>query len=271
MQITSLPLVAVAAEEHGYSEFTWLNAIPGFNSLNHHVASLFGHSLWQGTEVTSVRHLFLAAIMTAVTVTLTFRAGRALQDPDRALVPPRRLNARNFAEVLLDTIMKAMTEAMGEKYARKALPLVATIAFYVFFSNIMGLIPGFAPPTENLNVTLAPALVVFVFTHYYGIQAHGLKGYAKHFLGPVLYIAPLYLVIELVGHLARVISLSFRLMGNMIGDHKVLSAFLGLTAFSYIFPVPMWFLGLIVSTVQTLVFSLLAIVYIQLAVAHEEH
>jgi F-type H+-transporting ATPase subunit a len=270
MRMTSMALQAVAAEAN-YEHFTWLNAIPGFNSLDHRVASLFGDSLWQGTEVSSVRHLFLAMIMTAITVTLTFRAGRALRDPERALVPPRRLNARNFAEILLDTIMKAMTDAMGEKYARQALPLVATIAFYVFFSNVLGLIPGFSPPTENLNVTLAPALVVFVSTHYFGIKQHGVKGYAKHFLGPVWYIAPLYLAIELVGHLARVISLSFRLMGNMIGDHKVLSAFLGLTAFSYLFPVPMWFLGLIVVTVQTLVFALLAIVYIQLAVAHEEH
>lgn len=267
----TMPLQAVAAAESGYEHFTWLNAIPGFNELDHKVASLFGNSLWQGSEVSSVRHLFLALIMTAITVTITFRAGRGLRDPDRALVPPRRLTARNFAEIVLDSIMKAMTDAMGEKYARQALPLVATIAFYVFFSNVLGLIPGFSPPTENLNVTLAPALVVFSFTHYFGIKQHGVLGYAKHFLGPVWYIAPLYLAIEIVGHLARVISLSFRLMGNMIGDHKVLSAFLGLTAVSYIFPVPMWFLGLIVCTVQTLVFALLAIVYIQLAVAHEEH
>ncbi|MBN1945846.1 MAG: F0F1 ATP synthase subunit A [Bradymonadales bacterium] len=245
-----------------YEHFTWLNRIPGFNRLDHHLGVTFWGS--------SVRHVVLSLIMTAIVVLLAQRAFRNLRDAQQALVPSDKPNAANFFEIILDAAYGTLKDAAGEKYARRCLPLVGTVTIYVFFSNILGLIPGLSPPTDNLNATIAPAIVVFFGTHYYGVKEHGAFKYAKHFLGPVWYIAPLYLAIEIVSHLFRVVSLSFRLMGNMIGDHKVISAFLGLTLFSYIFPVPMYIMGLIVCTMQTLVFTLLTIVYIQLAVAHQE-
>jgi F-type H+-transporting ATPase subunit a len=266
--MTSTILSAVATS---YDEFTWLDVIPGFNSLNHLISRHLGQTYWQQVPVKSVRQVFLALIMTVVAVSLAYLAGKRLRDPGRSLIPEDTLTPRNFFEILLDACMAALTDAVGPKMARRVLPLVATVAIYVLFSNLIGLIPGMAPPTENLNATLAPAIVVFCATHYFGVREHGVRGYAKHFLGPVWYIAPLYLAIEIVGHLARVMSLSFRLMGNMIGDHKVIAAFLGLTAVSFIFPVPMVALGLIVCVVQTVVFALLTVVYIQLAIAHEEH
>ena len=257
---------AVASYEH----FTWLNAIPGFNELDHSLGGRLPNSWIAGTQVDSVRHIFLALLMTFIVIIVGRAAGKRMKGPD-ALVPEENLNARNALEVVLDAIMGLARDGMGEKYARKTLPLVGTVTMYVFFSNILGLIPGFAPPTENLNATLAPALIVVVMTHVYGIQEHGVKNYFKHFFGPVIYIAPLYFVIEMIGHLARVLSLSFRLMGNMIGDHKVLASWLALTAFSFIFPVPFWLLGLIVCSMQTFVFALLTVIYIQLAVAHDDH
>jgi F-type H+-transporting ATPase subunit a len=274
MALGATTLSGLASGEGGYEHFTWFNALPGFDDLDHSLAGQLGHTYWQGTEVPTVRHVVLALLMTVVALTVATLAGRRLRNKEAALVPETRLTPANFYEVVLDAVLGTLTEAVGERYAKRVLPLVATVATYVFFSNILGLIPGFAPPTENLNATLAPAIVVFLATHYYGLREHGVVGYFKHFLGPVIYIAPLYFLIEIVGHLSRVMSLSFRLMGNMIGDHKVISAFLGLTAISFVWPLPMLALGLVVCVVQTLVFSLLTIVYIQLAVAHaggEEH
>ena len=257
---------AVASYEH----FTWLNAIPGFNDLDRELGAKLGNSFIAGTQVETVRHVILAMIMTFIVVFLVRLAGKSMKDPEQ-LVPDGKPSFRNIFEVVLDGIMGLASDGMGEKWARKALPLVGTVTVYVFFFNIFGLIPGFSPPTENLNATVAPALIVFFATHTYGLKEHGVKNYLKHFMGPVLYIAPLYLVIELIGHFARVLSLSFRLMGNMIGDHKVLASWLMLTPVSFIFPVPFWLLGLIVCAMQTLVFALLTVIYVQLAVAHEDH
>ena len=113
--------------------------------------------------------------------------------------------------------------------------------------------------------------LVFLATHYYGLREQGF-GHIKHMFGPVAWLAPLIFVIELISHLARPVSLSVRLAGNMIGDHKALSIFLGLVPF--LIPVPIMALGLIVCLVQTLVFCLLSTVYIGLAIEHhpeEEH
>jgi len=263
-------LLAVG-EQFPYASFTWLKAIPGFNRLDHDLAANLGTTFVEGNQVSSIHHVVLAVIMCAVVMAIARVAGKRLKNPDKYLIPEGRLNARNAVEVVLDAIYGLAKEGMGEKYARKTLPLVGTVTMYVFFSNILGLIPGFAPPTDNLNATLAPALVVVFMTHFYGIQEHGLGPYVKHFMGPVALIAPLFFIIELIGHAFRAVSLSFRLMGNMIGDHMVIAAFLGLTAVSYIFPIPFWVLGLVVCTMQTLVFALLSVIYIQLAVAHDDH
>jgi len=157
---------------------------------------------------------------------------------------------------------------MGEKNARKYLPLIGTFAFFIFFSNCLALIPGFIPPTATLKTNVALALTVFVLTHVFGVMENGL-GYFKHFLGPVWYLAWLMLPIEIVSHLARPLSLSLRLLGNIAADHKVVSAFFLLVP--VLVPVPFLILGVLVVIVQTLVFCLLSMIYIQGAVAHEEH
>jgi len=133
----------------------------------------------------------------------------------------------------------------------------------------LGLIPGFLPPTDNINTNLAIALTVFVYYHIMGIKAHGVKNYLKHFMGPILWLGPLMIVIELIGHCVRPISLSLRLFGNITGDHLVLGIFSGLVPI--LVPVVFMALGLFVSFIQAFVFSLLSMIYINLATAHEEH
>jgi F-type H+-transporting ATPase subunit a len=121
------------------------------------------------------------------------------------------------------------------------------------------LIPGFYPPTANLNTNAALALIVFFMTHIVGVKEHG-SHYIKHFMGPILWLAPLMIIIELIGHLARPLSLSLRLFGNMYGHEIVLMIFCGLVPF--LLPIPMMLMGVLVAFIQAFVFSLLAMIYI---------
>jgi F-type H+-transporting ATPase subunit a len=187
---------------------------------------------------------------------------------EAAIVPPARFGLRNLFEMFTDAVMSVSEGVMGAKNARRFLPLVGTLAVFIFFSNVLALIPGFIPPTATLKTNIALALTVFVLTHVFGVREHGLK-YFKHFLGPMLLLAPLMLPIELVSHCARPVSLTLRLAGNIAADHKVVSAFFVLVPL--LLPIPFLILGVLVAIVQTLVFSLLTMVYIQGAVAHEEH
>ena len=119
---------------------------------------------------------------------------------------------QNLAEAFLDGILSMGKDTMGsEAAARKYLPLVATIGFIVFFSNIIGIIPGFHAPTASLNLPASLAIVVFLYYHFEGIRTQGFFKYFGHFMGPVPAIAPLMFPIEIVSHISRVISLSFRL------------------------------------------------------------
>jgi F-type H+-transporting ATPase subunit a len=135
----------------------------------------------------------------------------------------------------------------------------------------LGLVPGFLPPTDNLNTTVACALVVFFATHYYGVRTYGIK-YLKHFLGPVLWLAPLMIPIEIISHLARVLSLSMRLFGNIMADHMLLSLTLAAPLILPLFLSPLsMVLGVFVSLIQTFIFILLSMIYISLAVEEAEH
>ena len=125
-----------------------------------------------------------------------------------------RFGLRNLFEMLADTIFNLMASVMGEKEARRYLPLIGTLFFFILFSNLLSLIPGFMPPTDTLKTNLVLSVLVFVLTHVFGVRAHGIK-YFKHFLGPVWWLAPLMLPIEIVSHIARPVSLSMRLLGNI--------------------------------------------------------
>ncbi len=165
---------------------------------------------------------------------------------------------QNFFEPVIDGIEGMIEETMGPK-GKAYFPLIATIAFFILASNLIALIPGFYPPTANLNTNAAMALTVFAMTHIIGIKEHGI-GYLKHFCGPVIWLAPLIFPIELVGHLARPLSLTLRLFGNMYGHEIVLMIFFALVPF--LLPIPMMLMGVLVAFIQTFVFMLLAMIYI---------
>lgn len=165
---------------------------------------------------------------------------------------------QNLMEAVVSGIENLIDETMGHK-GKAYFPLLATFALFILVSNLVALIPGFYPPTANLNTNVALALTVFAMTHIVGFKEHGFA-YLKHFMGPIAALAPLIFIIEIIGHLARPLSLSLRLFGNMYGHEIVLMIFILLVPF--LLPVPMMLMGVLVAFIQTFVFTLLAMIYI---------
>lgn len=174
-------------------------------------------------------------------------------------------SGQNVFEVIVGGIEEFMIGVTGE-HGRFAFPLIATLGFFILLSNYMGMIPGFFSPTASINTTAACALIVVIFTHAIGIKTHGPK-YIKHFMGPIWWLTPLILPIELIGHIARVLSLSIRLFGNVFGEELVL-AILFFLAGLYLAPLPMMFLGLFTGFIQAFIFCLLSMMYFAGALEH---
>jgi F-type H+-transporting ATPase subunit a len=193
--------------------------------------------------------------------------GAWVWEADFGVVPPRKLTFRNFFEILAESLYGFVEGAMGEN-VRRFYPLIGTLFIFILFANLFALIPGFSAPTDSLKTNVGMAIFVFLLTHIYGVKEHGLA-YFKHFLGPVPVLIPLMLPIEIISHLVRPVSLSLRLMGNMLADHKVVMSFFALVPI--LVPLPFLLLGLLVCFIQALVFCTLAMVYISMAIEHEEH
>jgi F-type H+-transporting ATPase subunit a len=169
---------------------------------------------------------------------------------------------QNVFEMIISSLEEFTVDTAGEE-SRWFFPFLATIFLYIFLGNLAGLVPGFFSPTADLNTTLSCAIPVFFFTHYIGVKAHGLK-YLKHFMGPFWWLAPIFIPIEIISHLSRVLSLSFRLFGNIMGKELVL-AILFMLAGAFFAPLPIMALGVFVSFVQAFIFYLLSTMYFALA------
>ncbi len=252
---------------------TWFNYLfPDFEGMLSGFREAMGLSVINKTPV-EIQYVIGFAFIALLILTLVLVARRQITNTQAALIPDETLSARTFFEAMTEAVLNLMESIMNRKAALFFLPLIGTCAFIIFFSNLIGLVPGFLPPTSSLSTTLAMALVIFFTTHIYGIKENGI-GYFAHFLGPIRkwYALPLMLLmlcIEIISHLARPLSLSIRLMGNMFADHMVVGTFVALVPF--VIPVPIMMLGVIVCIVQTLVFCILSTVYIGMAIAHEEH
>jgi len=179
-----------------------------------------------------------------------------------SLVPK---GAQNVFELIIGGLEEFMVEITGEE-GRAFFPYICTLFLFIVTCNLIGLIPGFFSPTANINTPLSMALCTFVFTHYLGVKYHGAK-YIKHFLGPIPALAPLFFPIEVVGHCARVLSLTLRLFGNIMGEDLVLAILLFLAG-KFLAPLPMMFLAVFTSTVQAFIFTLLAMMYFAGSMEH---
>ncbi|MCX5776818.1 MAG: F0F1 ATP synthase subunit A [Candidatus Firestonebacteria bacterium] len=194
---------------------------------------------------------------------------------------------QNMVEFAIEWMVGKTREFMG-KNGPKFLPLFFTLFLFIFVSNLLGLLPGFKSPTSNISVNLGLALIVFFATHFFGIKEKGIIGYFKHFMGPPYWLAPLFFIIHIIGELVRPISLTLRLFFNILAKEVLLTllaslffAFLSLemprviqglllTGDFFLRPAII-LLGSLVSFIQALVFTVLAMIYIGSAIAHEEH
>jgi F-type H+-transporting ATPase subunit a len=228
--------------EHG---FTWVSIIPGLSLLPGHTAT-----------ATLVMLALLAWALVAL------RQMKASTDP---VVPEARLSARNLLEMFVE-MFTGMVEGVLGHHGRRYVHMYGTLFLFILAANLSGLLPGFSPPTSNFNITFALGVISFCVYNYYGFAANGI-GYLKHFVGPIWWLAFLMLPLELIDNFVRPVSLSLRLFGNMTGDHVVLEIFTDLT--KIVVPVVFYLLGVLVSVIQAFVFTLLSLIYVSLAVAHE--
>ena len=228
------------------------------------------------------QHTFFALISALFVLFFAWRGRAALARAQDPTIPASDLGARNIAELLVGLVVSQSDAVIGRQ-GRKFVPYFGTFFLFILFSNLIGLLPGFAPPTSNLNTTVGLALISFVGYNVIGFKEMG-TGYLKHFVGPMtglpaqsflgkLAFVPLLLlsvtfffVLELVSHLFRPVSLALRLFGNMMGDHIVIEVFMDLT--KLVVPVIFYALGTLVSVIQAAVFMLLSMIYVSLAISH---
>jgi F-type H+-transporting ATPase subunit a len=222
---------------------------------------LFFVKLFELIGLDHFAHAYPHVIYSWVVMTLLIVMG-AIGAKSVSLVPTKM---QNFFEVIISGMEEFMIDITGEE-GRSYFFIIATVFLYILGCNLIGLVPGFFPPTANLNTTLSCAIVVVFATHVIGIKHHGAK-YIKHFMGPMLAMAPLIFVIEIIGHAARLLSLSFRLFGNMVG-HEIVLGILFMLAGLFFAPLPIMALGIFVSFIQAFVFFLLAIIYFTGSIEH---
>lgn len=227
--------------------FNWLYFLSGVDHHNSHI----------------VASLIIAGVLMVFAVAARF----ALARQSNYLVPPQKLNFLNFSDIVSENLYKLTHNILGHD-APIYFPVIGALFLFVFVSNLFGLLPGFSPPTDNVNTTLAVGAFVFLYYNYRGFKASGLS-YLKHFLGPVWYMAWLLLPIEIISHTVRPFTLALRLKGNMSGDHTVLSVFTHMAP--YVVPVPVYFLGLLVCFLQAFIFVMLTMVYISMAKESDHH
>jgi F-type H+-transporting ATPase subunit a len=179
--------------------------------------------------------------------------------------------SQNVMEAFIGGVVAMGADTMGETNARRYLPLIGSLAIVIFVSNLIGVIPGFEAPTSNINFTLSLALIVFAYYNYVGIKINGFINYFKHFMGPMPVLAPLMFPIEIISHISRIISLSFRLFGSIRGDDMFLMVLLMLVP--WLLPLPGFFLLTAFGVLQAFIFAILTYVYIagSVMMAEEDH
>lgn len=199
-----------------------------------------------------------------ILITLAFVGGQKFRK-SKMVEPSGKLDFFTFFEVVIGGIYTFIGDFLHEK-AKPLFFLLGSVALFILFNNLIGSIPGFNPPTDQFNTTIILGLIIFIATHVMGVMVHG-ASYIKQFLGPLWWLAPLIFPIEIISHLVRPLSLALRLFGNITGDHKVGGVFFGLVPL--LVPLPFMGLGVFVAFVQTFVFILLSLVYLQMAMSHD--
>ena len=247
--------------------YSWLELIPGAESG---LESALG--LTSGQALAIMGSWTICLILTVVALLARSGLNAAIAKGGTAqFVPDSRLSLRNSFELLVEGLDDLFQSILGKKDARAFFWLLGGVFTYILASNLMGTFPGLLPPTDNINTNMAMALVVLVTFNAVGISRQGLGPYFKHLLGPVWWLSPLLFLVEFLGlFVVRPISLSLRLTGNIFGDHLVFGIMSQLTH-GIVIPFIFLGLGIFVSFIQALVFTLLSSVYIAVAATVEDH
>jgi F-type H+-transporting ATPase subunit a len=237
-----------------------VNAV--FGPIAAAILRAFGRDVPAGAVIPDYLAMLVVLTLALTAFSLFVRSRLSVENPGRLQI---------VLEDFINGFHSLLDDFVGPK-GRRYLPLIGTMFLVIWLSNLAGLVPGLMAPTSNLNVTLGCALTVWVFYHVQGIREQGIVAYLKHFAvppGSPVAMAPLMLIIELISHLARVMSLTLRLFGNIFGEELVIIILAGLVPF--VVPLPMMFLGLLTGTLQALIFVILTMVYLGAAVAVEDH
>lgn len=220
-------------------------------------------------------HVATTVVVTGGLVLLSIAGRMALGSGESAIIPAGKMSLKGVFEALTDFVAD-MTETVLGKGNEEYVPLFASIFTFILVNNLVGLIPGMTPATDNFNTTFAVGIFSFLFYNYVGLRKRGLK-YYEDFTGhlPIsfVWLWPLMLVIEVLSHVFRPVSLGLRLAGNMTGDHAVVGVFLEIlpAPFKYFVPIVFYALGLLVCFIQAFVFTLLSMTYVMMAQPQEDH
>ena len=241
-----------------------------YHPVNKILIALFGESSeqWQGWMGLHSHGYWLPdnAIMSILVVTvialIVIPISRKL-----SVESPNKL--QSMLEVLITGLEDLIDDVVGHGMGQRFLPIICSLAFFIFIGNIFGLFYFVQPPTADASTTFALSITAFVFYNIVGIKDNGVLKYAKHFLGPVMFLAPLMLIIEIIPHAARILSLAIRLFGNISGEHTATAIFFGM--FPFILPWPMMALGIFGAFLQAFIFIMLTMAYLNGAVGAEEH
>jgi F-type H+-transporting ATPase subunit a len=207
-------------------------------------------------------HVIMALLVLVLSLIIFPLASRKLSRDN-----PSRF--QHALELVVGGLKDLLDDVVGHGASKKYLYIIGGFACFIFMSNMFGLFFFLQPPTSNPNTTFALGLTAFLYYNAQGIKEQGLLHYLKHFMGPIAILAPLFIVIEIIGHLARILSLGMRLFGNIFGEHTATGIFMGMLPF--VLPWPMMGLGIFGAFLQTFVFIMMTMVYIGGAVTAEEH
>lgn len=229
--------------------FSWIQLFPGVTHETLHIAT--------------------ALVTGGLLILLAFAGRLALGNGDTAVAPASGFSLKGIVEMITEFIY-GLTETVIGHEGPKFVPMFATIFLYILVNNLIGLVPGLTPATDNLNTTLAIGIFTFLVYNFYGVKEHGIA-YLKHFLGPIIWLAFLMAPIEIISHAMRPLTLGIRLQGNIFADHTVVGVFIDLFRNIWFIPVPALFygLGIFVCFMQAFVFTMLSMIYISMAISHD--
>ncbi len=227
-----------------------------YEPFNHLLSSILGR------EVHVPDHVIMALLVLLISLIVFPLMSRKISKDNPG-------GFQQFLELIVGGLKDLLEDIVGHGASKKYLYIIGGFASFIFVSNIFGLFFFLQPPTGNPNTTFGLGLTAFLYYNWQGIREQGLLHYLKHFMGPVPLLAPLFIVIELIGHVARILSLGMRLFGNIFGEHTATGIFMGMLPL--VLPWPMMGLGIFGAFLQTFVFIMMTMVYIGGAVAAEEH